>query len=255
MQIIIRDDDIHYFTQPDRLETLYASCWERDIPVCLSVVPLIRSREGKTSLLPIAENRALCAFLNDALKEGNVEIALHGHIHDYGEYAAADRTTLTRLFEDGLALLQEAFPQAEIRTFVPPHELLSPQARDFLVERGFNLCSTSASLLAPGKLGWLLFGLKQYVGWPNFGVIRKGRSRLFICDQYLFDPRGWSEARVRRAVGFCQTRSVPLICANHHWQFFDEEGRPQALLRRWHSFIAGLADREEVSFVTFNACR
>ncbi len=255
MQVIIRDDDIHYFTPPDRLETLYAPCWERGIPVCLSVVPLIRSRADKTSLLPIAENQALCAFLNDALREDKVEIVLHGYAHDHGEYADDDRATLARLFEEGLALLQKAFPQAEIRTFVPPHERLSTQARDFLVERGFNICTTSASLLAPGKLGWLLFALKWGVGWPGFRVIHKGRSRLFTCDQYLFAPRSWSEARVRRAVRFCQRKNVPLICANHHWHFFDGEGRPQALLRRWHSFIAGLVEREEVSFTTFNAYR
>ncbi len=265
MHVIIRDDDVSYFTRFKTLQTLYGLCWDLDIPICLSVVPLASPTGGGVwppapRPFAIAENRELCAFLNEALREGKVEICLHGYAHVFGEYAIEDRAIIARLFEDGLNVLRAAFPEAEIHTFVPPHECFSLRARDFLIKQGFNICTTSVNLFPPTKLGWLAFRLKRWLRRPGFqAVVRQGDVKLFICDEQLFNADRRPEDCYRRAWGavdFCSRKGFPLICVNHHWHFFDERGQPRrALLDRWSSLIEELAAEEEVFFTTFNRYR
>jgi hypothetical protein len=101
-KVIVRDDDISFFTSPDLLERVYGRLWSRHKPVCLSVIPAQNSnvridyRPGKPfdpSIPPgyrgqdhdhtILNNRELCAYLNEKARQGLVEICLHGYSHSY----------------------------------------------------------------------------------------------------------------------------------------------------------------------------
>ena len=79
MKLIIRDDDVSYFTSPKILENLYEDVWDK-CPISLSVVPFILSTPGQLEtpikfrhtkkLYPIGENKELVNFLKKKIKEG-----------------------------------------------------------------------------------------------------------------------------------------------------------------------------------------
>jgi hypothetical protein len=80
MKVIIRDDDISYFTQPSMLEEIYSKCWDCGIPICFSVIPshstdtqgsgleyepnIPPAYRCKKAEYAVSENKKLCNFLN-----------------------------------------------------------------------------------------------------------------------------------------------------------------------------------------------
>jgi hypothetical protein len=263
LTVIIRDDDISACTRPETLQTLYGGLWAQrpqGAPVCLAVVPVLSEHvprlAGHQDPDPV-----VWPFLRDLAGSGRAEIALHGYRHEPGEWASSDPTVLCRLLDDGLARLDMALQATEgrpVRTFIPPHEHFSTTARDLLIERGLNICTTSANTVPPSRLGWLAYRLRLRLGRPGFyPPVRRGSSCLFAADTYLFTSDASPVAclrRARRAAGSCARFGYPLVIVNHHWHFFDDAGRPRAeLLAAWREFTADLAARHDVAFTTFAA--
>ena len=262
LTVIIRDDDISACTRPETLQTLYGDLWAQrpdGAPVCLAVVPVLSDHVPR--LAGQDPDSGVWPFLDDLAGGGRAEIALHGYRHEPGEWATSDPAALRRLLDDGLARLEALLPVTKgrpIRTFVPPHERFSPAARDLLIERGLNVCTTSANMFPPNRLGWLAYRLRQRLGRPGFyPVVRRGSSCLFAADTYLFTSDASPAACLRRArlaAGFCARFGYPLVVVNHHWHFFDGAGQPHsALLAAWHEFVAELAARSDVAFTSFAA--
>ena len=259
LTVIIRDDDISACTRPEILQTLYGGLWAKRpeaAPICLAVVPILSEHVPRLAGCRDPDP-GVWSFLRDLAGSGRAEIALHGCRHEPGEWATCDPAALRRLLDEGLAGLDAALPATEgrpVHTFIPPHERFSPAARDLLIERGFNICTTSANLFPPNRLGWLAYRLRQRLGRPGFyPPVRRGSSCLFAADTYLFTPGASPAAclrRARRAAGFCARFGYPLVVVNHHWLFFDG-----ALLAAWREFVAGLAARDDVAFTTFSAYR
>jgi len=255
LAVIIRDDDISACTRPDTLQALYGGLWAQNNPVCLAVVPFLS--EHVPRLVDCSDpDPSLWPFLCDLAAAGRAGIALHGCRHAPGEWTASDPVALRRLLDDGLARLETLLPATEgmpVRTFIPPHEHFSPAARDLLIERGLNICTTSANMFPPGRLGWLAYRLRLRLGRPGFyPAVRRGSSCLFAADTYLFTPDTSPAAclrRAQRAAGFCTRFGYPLVVVNHHWHFFDGAG----LLAAWREFVAALTARNDVTFTTFAA--
>jgi len=244
------------------LRALYGGLWAQrpeGRPVCLAVVPVLSEHVPRLAGCEDPDP-GVWPFLGDLVGSGRAEIALHGYRHEPGEWASSDSAALRRLLDDGLAQLDIALPGVPVRTFIPPHERFSPAARDLLIEHGFNVCTTSANMFPPNRVGWLAYRLRLWMGRPGFyPVVRRGNSCLFAADTYLFTsdaPPAACLRRARRAAGFCARFGYPLVIVNHHWHFFDGAGRPRpALLAAWHEFVAELAARHDVAFTTFAAYR
>jgi len=260
LAIIIRDDDISACTRPDTLQALYGGLWAQNYPVCLAVVPFLS--EHVPRLAGCSDpNPGLWPFLRDLAAAGRAEIALHGCRHAPGEWTGSDPAALRRLLDDSLARLEIVLPAPEgrpVRTFIPPHDHFSTVARDLLIERGFNICTTSANMFPPNRRGWLAYRLRLRLDRPGFyPAVRRGSSCLFAADTYLFtsgDSPAACLRRARRAAGFCTRFGYPLVVANHHWHFFDSAGQPrQALLAAWREFVTDLTARNDVTFTTFAA--
>jgi len=265
LTVIIRDDDISACTRPETLQALYGGLWAQRPdrgPVCLAVVPILSEYIPRLSGHHDPDP-GVWSFLGDLAASGRAEIALHGYRHQPGEWASSDSAVLRCLLDDGLARLEILLPVTRERpvcTFIPPHEHFSPAARDLLIERGFNVCTTSANMFPPNRLGWLAYRLRQRLGRPGFyPVVHRGSSCLFAADTYLFTSDASPAAclrRARRAAGFCARFGYPLVIVNHHWHFFDAAGQPRpALLAAWHEFLAALTARTDVTFTTFAAYR
>ena len=265
LTVIIRDDDISACTRPETLQALYGGLWAQRPdggPVCLAVVPVLSEHVPRPAVYHDPDP-GVWPFLEDLVTGGRAEIALHGYRHEPGEWASPDSTALRRLLDDGLAQLEVLLPaikERPVRTFIPPHERFSPAARDLLIERGFSVCTTSANMFPPSRLGWLAYRLRLRLGRPGFyPVVRRGSSCLFAADTYLFTSDASPVVclrRARQAAGFCARFGYPLVVVNHHWHFFDNTGQPRpTLLAAWHEFVAELAARTDVAFTTFAAYR
>jgi hypothetical protein len=262
LTVIIRDDDVSACTRPEMLRALYGGLWAQRPeagPVCLAVVPVLSEHVPRLAgCWDPNPDTGVWAFLRELSGSRRAEIALHGYRHAPGEWAGSDPAALRRLLDDSLARLEIVLPGVPVRTFIPPHERFSPAARDLLIERGFNSCTTSANMFPPNRWGWLVYRLKQRLGRPGFHpVVRQGNARLFVADTYLFTPDASPAVclrRARRAAGYCARRGYPLVVVNHHWHFFDGAGQPRpGLLAAWREFVAELSTRDDVTFATFSA--
>lgn len=237
-KIIFRDDDSSYFTPPQRLEAIYGRLWEAGLPVCLAVIPMVYADtrvywtdgnphdpsipppfRGRDECFSILDNRELCDFLNEKAAAGLVEICLHGYRHSFYEFITHDRALIRRKLERGRALLNEAFPAADVRTFVAPYDRLSPAAIEELIAAGFHI-STRSLNLAP------LPALPQIAGQGAAAI--RGGQMLFVCDDYMFTHKGDPAQSLVRARAAMAGGELTIIC-NHYWMFYHPwRDRPNA---------------------------
>ena len=88
--ILIRDDDINYFTKPEMLESIYSNAWDEGFKVSLSTIPLqkglndlgVPPQYRQSGLLySITDNPLLLKYLKNKIMEQSVEILQHGLSH------------------------------------------------------------------------------------------------------------------------------------------------------------------------------
>ena len=79
--ILVRDDDINFFTKTAMVELMYSEAWKQGFKVSLSVIPCqsgiddpcVPPEERKTGLsYPIADNHSLTKYLKGKVDQGSV---------------------------------------------------------------------------------------------------------------------------------------------------------------------------------------
>src|SRR5689334_7914149 len=155
MQLIFRDDDTSFFTSPAMLEAIYEPLWERNIPVCLAVIPahyansiingevdpnVAPQYRGQDQEFQVSDNHEICFFLNNLVDQGLVEICLHGYNHNYPEFQTDDEAVIRQKLTDGQRILEATFPKADIKTFLIPYDAISATALQLIVDAGYNTC-------------------------------------------------------------------------------------------------------------------
>jgi hypothetical protein len=259
-QVIIRDDDTSFFTRPALLERVYGRLWDAGIPVCIAVVPAQRGdvrvdhRPGKPydpsipppyrgddTARPVTGNRELCAYLNEKAREGLVEICQHGFSHAYMEFAVDDAQQAEQMLTAGRRILQTAFPDAPLQTFIAPYDNIAPAALKVVLDAGYNICTHSEKLA----------GFPAITGSYQAHMLPNGRA-LFTCDAYLFTHRDDPAECLQNARYLLQTETLPVIC-NHYWTFFydGDDANDGNLLASWHAAIDEILDRQATTFSAF----
>ena len=261
--IIFRDDDTSYFTSPERLEAIYGRVWEAGAPVCLAVIPWVYGdtrvywtdgnphdpgippkHRGALSNFDLCDNRELCDFLTKQAAAGLVEICLHGCSHTFYEFITHDLAVIRQKLDTGMAVLEQAFPDALIKTFIPPYDRISPAALEELVARGFHISTMSHNLAPVKKL--------PQISASAAGAIRAGQ-RLFVCDDYLFshkrDP-GESLSLARAALA---QNDLTIVC-NHYWAFFHPWRRRPNLpdYIAWNALLDDVLKGDEYEITSFS---
>ncbi len=179
MKVALRDDDTSFFTDPDRLESVYHDIWDR-LPVALAVVPhaagfadraIPRQYWQAGRAFPLEENPALVARLRVHAAAGRVTIVQHGFTHEdfpdgYEFQAAPD---LERRLAEGRSYLERVL-DTRLTMFVPPHNALSKRGFEAIGLAGLNLLGTFLSF-RPSMRPW-----DRYTP-GNWWRIRQYRSR------------------------------------------------------------------------------
>ena len=260
--IIFRDDDTSYFTAPERLQAIYGRVWDAGQPVCLAVIPWVYAdtrvywshgnpqdpgiapeHRGATRNFAVSDNRALCDFLNKKAAAGLVEICLHGYTHTFFEFITHDRSLIRQKLEQGVDLLRRAFPAADIKTFIPPYDRISPVALEELIAAGFHISTMSHNLAA-------LPALPQIAGF-DAGRINQ-RQMLYVCDDYLFTYQRDPTESLRLARGSLATKDLTIVC-NHYWMFYHPwRSQPNAAdIAAWHSLLDAILGADDCDIDSF----
>ena len=262
MKVIIRDDDISFFTPPELLEQLYEPLWGQGLPVCLSVIPnhydsvMVAYRSSKAEpdentppsefgrgmTHPVWKNSRLTNLLSSLDSSGCIEVCVHGFEHRYREFDVdADRAR--ELLVSSLDTFTTAFPKIKPKTFVPPNEGISSAALKSLAEYQFNVATALETARELELVG---------AGYQEDGIfVADCDSVVFACANYLFDPLK-CDMDVEHALEETLRRQPKLlIIANHYWDFFDGFVTPKHhRIELWSNFVRALIARDAV-FTTF----
>ncbi|MBC8171440.1 MAG: DUF2334 domain-containing protein [Anaerolineae bacterium] len=253
MQIIFRDDDTSFFTTPAMLEDIYEPLWERNLPVCLSVIPahlgnivlwdgtfdpnVAPQYRGVDKNFSVADNPEICAFLNNMAKQGLVEICLHGFNHEYPEFGSEDEARLRQKLTEGRALLEQTFPDAPINTFIIPYDKVSKPALHLLLDSGYHTCVDPHNIPTDSS----------YAGAPFYRTRQLDNGAKFFTSGgagYHNNIDEWREALTDPA--------ATLVIINHYYMFYDNFGTVRApMLAGWRSAANELLDEYAAHVTTF----
>ncbi|MDX2140252.1 MAG: DUF2334 domain-containing protein [Chloroflexota bacterium] len=251
MPLILRDDDTSYFTTPAMLEQVYASIWEKHQPVCLSVIPqhyaniqvphlgvdpnVAPAYRGQEQRYSVLDNASLCAWLNDLVKQGLVEILLHGYDHVWCEFASPDLDDLRRRLRDGRALLEKAFPHAPITSFIAPYNAVTNASIDLILSEGLNLQVDH----------WNISADSRYTSVPVNRVTKTDGARLLVNENsdYLRDAQVW-------LTQLADPEAV-VVCCNHCYMFYAQDDWTQKddhAFAKWHHLLPHIAGQKIVRY-------
>jgi len=174
--LVIRDDDISFFTNPEKLKLIYSNAWDRGFKISFGTIPAHRAVNnlnvppefrGKLNFYPIYLNRELIRYLKSIISKGRADVVQHGFCHsDKGlpgltfnlkrgvlSAPGKERVDLKRLSEFyglstyeclrririGRRILEESLSR-KIEVFVAPQEYLSRNLWKALRMEGLYYC-------------------------------------------------------------------------------------------------------------------
>lgn len=273
--VVIRDDDISYFTQTAMLELLYRPLFKRGIPVNFCVIPKVlanipigagqespffkqyglryepfipASFRGQDKSYDIRDNPELISFISGS----PVDIVQHGFNHSWSgeaEFACSNERIIKQNLENGRQILQSAFGKKP-EFFCPPWDQIS-QTGIYAVKRagflGISLSRFGRYLpfcLWPAYFWNKHVSHKETIRWKRLLLIRHPGCfiSLFSSPQEVF-------ARFKEAYNL---RRI-IVLVNHHWEY-NFDGRIQMdaeRLRLWHSIIDFIINQPETEIISF----
>lgn len=92
MALVIRDDDLSYWTKPIEIENIYKPLFDKKIKISFAIIPFsVRMlNAGNFDIFyqeldekPIGENKEIVEYIKEKIDDGLVEIMLHGYNHLY----------------------------------------------------------------------------------------------------------------------------------------------------------------------------
>jgi len=175
----IRDDDVSYFTSPEKLEKIYKSAWDMGFKVSFAAIPMHKGTNNLNippefrntgKYYPINQNKELVEYLKAKISEGKADIMQHGFCHTensnlpalkfdlekglllgyngqktdlskYSEFHGADEKDVSSKIKKGKIILEETFG-VPIKVFVSPQELLTKHLWMALWKNNLNYCGS-----------------------------------------------------------------------------------------------------------------
>lgn len=280
--VIIRDDDVSYFTKPEALEKLYGPLFDERKAVNFSVVPkiaaniklgfhsLYRTQEkieydpcippefrGRNEVYPLNDNRDLVEFIRSL---ENCEILQHGLTHGLiqgvEEFRIRDEQEIQRRAISGRALLKESF-HCQPSFFVPPWDKISSETLNFLKSqyKGLSVGRINPIMLPSRYWGAFIrktLASRTYMFYESLLMV----ERVSILNRFInragnilnrFNNPNLILNKIKKIM---ETTDL-IILVNHYWEyFFDWSHLDQAFFRGWQQVIEYLLQREDIHFLT-----
>jgi hypothetical protein len=268
--ILIRDDDVNFFTGTDVLEEVYGFIFENDIPINFSIIPAVNSAAkteschfgagspepflprdiaGEDKQFPITGNADLLQFLNSIKRK---EFLLHGfeHAGESGKYEfeSEDKNTIQDKLIKGMNIFENAFG-AIPETFVAPQDKYSKTAFAQIRSRFKTL-----------SLGWVDSSRIPFALYYRYLQMKLMR-RNYICDGKfliaehpgcMFSKFMDINEMSKRLDEYIAGHQITVI-VTHHWEFFENGTLNRNLTNAFRQRITGLMNKCE--FLTFAELR
>ncbi len=259
--IYFRDDDISFFTHPDKLDRIYGRLWENNIPVNLAVIPMPRGDvrvlhrdghpfdpgipvelRGQSREFPLMGNGLLCNFLNMMAQKRLIEVCLHGYHHLYHEFDDESPKIVASKLDAGKRELRQALPNAIIDTFISPYDRISPTAFEMISARSYNIATNTSTLnntdfetMKAHELRTMDTGKQVYTG-----------------DDYFFSHHRAPQDCIDLALKQLHENDTVMV-TNHYWTFFYDWGAEwHEMLNAWDQFVDELLRLPDVQFKMFS---
>lgn len=249
-QLVILDDSVTYFTHPAHLQQVYGRLWDAGIPIAVAVTPaqlgmidlaqpaqrilaaIPPQARGQRRSYKLADNAALCRYLNVLTQQRLVEIVLRGYHGTWDEFASDDDILLNQKIEEGIAEIQQAIPDAKITTVVLPEQHASTTALTLLGSYGVNAVTYAPQMCAKRVL------LNQH-------------CQRFHYGDPLFSPHGQPATQLDRAIEQLAQYEF-LLLRQVYWAFFyDWQDQPNPAKFAWDTFIDELLLIPDLDIETF----
>lgn len=273
-RVLIRDDDISYFTPPEVLDRLYHCLLERSVPVNLSVIPKVSCStllpfgtanpyfdghnqyelfippnfRGLPKSYEVGENSALVGYIRD---NPLLAITQHGVTHDQADLSfllGEAHDSFHQALIQGRALLNTAFGETPT-FFTPPWDRLSQSAMEVLREEflGVSTGFTRHRFLPLPHWGRYLLQRLQHRGllrWRGCLVV----THPFDLSRFRFPDPSDFLPQIKRALEEWDV----LVITNHFWEYLNEwSGWDEARLTGWDEVVNYLLEKESLQFESF----
>ncbi len=175
--LIIRDDDLSYWTKPEDIEKVYKPLFDKKIKISFATIPFAVQMfnagnfetfyQDENSSMPIGQNKDIVEYIREKIDDGLVEIMLHGYNHLYsfesqgiiktatyknlekskinnknikfiGEYNYQTFHVLNEKTKEGKEYLEDIF-RVKIINFVPPSNQINNNGIKAIVNNNLNL--------------------------------------------------------------------------------------------------------------------
>ncbi len=245
-KIILRDDDVNYFTRVSEIKQLVDMCPESST-IVLGAVPFIRpgvcgcippyNWRDSDCIFPIHKNAELVKYLYSKIQAGKVEIAQHGIEHYYrpnqGRFEPEfwDRNFSAEKIQAAKEYLESTF-SCQIRWFIPPSNKISKSNYSNvskLFQGIFNVPSRSCFNRPVSALH-----LRRWIERIPSGDSLAKYGVTHVKDCFIEIPSV--------DLSFISDRDIETIAAlprqntfalaSHYWELIGEDGIKIALYRR-----------------------
>jgi len=265
--IIIRDDDICFFTKPRELELVHKPLLEENKPVNLAVIPMVDTSLDEPFVkvhMPdvryasIEWNKDLVEFI----RQHNFEVLQHGFAHELfsrepfiPEFRIRDKMELYRRATQGQRILEKVFSKKP-RFFVPPWDVLSKQAYSVLMQL-FD--GVSLATLSHGRFRrWPLRLIQDFIPWnvplrflPKFLSSRIRRHNYCVINEFLIlENRGlyvkpeFDKEFLLKVINRFDFVTIVV----HYWLLTSSN----EALKMWHNILNLLLASDNVHIITFS---
>ena len=272
--VVIRDDDVSYFTNPATLEKLYAPLIVEKKPINFALIPRITANiktdannpynkqenleydpiippehRGYDKSFPLGENKNLVEFIQslefcEVLQHGFT----HGFIDGVKEFRIRDEKVLQQRASLGREILQKCF-HANPSFFVAPWDNVSSEA--------INFFKSSYKGLSMGRINPVRLPAKSCGSYLR--KMLSSRNFLFYESLLIVEHPGYiltrfnnPESILNKVKAAIETRDV-VILVNHHWEYFyDWNGLDSSFFSAWNKVMEYLLQKENLKIITFS---
>lgn len=236
IKVAIRDDDTCFYTKKEDLVNVFNHF---DIPFTIGVIPFgvgkhINSYPYGTqddySPRAVCDNKELLEYLVDLKNKQNVEIAIHGHDHNYiigknGKEISYllhyDTRRLTNIIANDKLLFEKIFGTS-ISLFIPPSNSLNKKTIKAIENNGLNLCGLIYLFNRKIDLYYVKNIVKRWYSRilykvPICGVLKyKNHKELWSFKMFSYNQmvRLFNKAKkAKKDISFC----------THYWELRDNK--------------------------------
>lgn len=262
MAFSIRDDDVSFFSSPERLEVLYEDAFDKGFTISFSIIPMHKATtdlnvppiyRGKNLYYAVNGNVALVNYLIRLINKKQADIVQHGYSHD-GSSRRPEllmyNEKIGKFLREGRLLLEKTF-NTQVLVFVPPWEFLTKNIMNEILKMGMSLSMSPLNfILLSHPLNFkslkkfrevLFFTITKRGFFPievmEFnGIINIGALYNHVASQYksIYLARR-SFKNFKKILQEVYARNGCFVISTHNWQYFHDwkESITNSLLKKY----------------------